>query len=99
MVIGEGLRLALADLTPEHPARESLKEVEKAVLHGASLTRQMLTFSGKHESSRNLVKLDRVVAETLGLLRATIPRTLRSRPGSTRRRLRSWLTPPSSSRW
>jgi signal transduction histidine kinase len=51
--------------------------VEKAVLHGASLTRQILTFSGQHESSRKLVKLDRVVAEALGLLRASLPRTVR----------------------
>jgi PAS domain S-box-containing protein len=77
MVIGEGLSLALCDLGPDHPARESLKSVEKAAKHGASLTRQMLTFSGQHESSRKPVKLDRVVAEALGLLRASLPRTVR----------------------
>jgi PAS domain S-box-containing protein len=77
MVIGEGLNLALSDLGPDHPARESLKDVEKAVVHGSSLTRQMLTFSGQHECSRKLVKLDRVVAEALGLLRASLPRTVR----------------------
>ncbi len=67
MVIGEGLRQGLEDLGPDHPAREALKGVETAVMHGASLTRQMLTFSGQQESSRKLVKLDRVVAEALGV--------------------------------
>ena len=81
MVIGGGLRLALEDLGPDHPARDPLKEVESAVMHGASLTRQMLTFSGQHESSRKLVKLDRVVAEALGLLRASLPRTVRIETG------------------
>jgi PAS domain S-box-containing protein len=76
MVIGEGLRLAQADLPPNHPACESLKAVENATHHGASLTRQMLTFSGRQESIRKLVKLDRVVADPLGLLRATLPRTV-----------------------
>jgi PAS domain S-box-containing protein len=75
-VIGSGVQLALSELPPEHPARPPLADVEQAAAHGAELTRQILTFSRGDRPRRTIVELDRVVAEALALLRASIPRAV-----------------------
>ena len=76
-VIASGAEIARRALSPDHPAYDPLTEVMQATAHGTELTRQILTFSRQHELRRQVVKLDLVIAEALGLLRATIPRTVR----------------------
>jgi PAS domain S-box-containing protein len=76
MVVGGNVTIALEALAAGHPAREALTEVDRAISRGADLVRQLLTFSRRDEPQRRPVKLQPLVAETLSLLRVTIPRTV-----------------------
>ena len=68
--------LAKEDLTPEHPARESLDEIAQASRRAADLVGQILTFSRQREQERGPLHLDAVVAEALKLLRASLPSSI-----------------------
>jgi len=60
-------------LAPDHPTREYLAEIEKASQRASDLVRQILTFTRHQEPRRQPVKLAPLVAETLKLLRSTLP--------------------------
>jgi signal transduction histidine kinase len=75
-VAGAAVQLALSELPSAHPARQSLADAERATRHGAELTRQLLTFSRQEKPRRTMVRLDLVVPGAVGLLRASIPRTV-----------------------
>jgi len=71
--ISGNTKLALSELSAEHPARENLSEIEKGSSRATKLVRQILTFSRQDGPKRETVKLTRVVEEALKLLRAGLP--------------------------
>jgi PAS domain S-box-containing protein len=52
---------------------EALSLVAEASARGAELVRQILAFSSRHPRKRELVRLERVIARALGLLRTSLP--------------------------
>lgn len=64
--------LALQDLPPDSPARESLEEIEKSARRSADLTRQLLTFARKQTISPRILDLNDTVAGMLKMLRRLI---------------------------
>jgi PAS domain S-box-containing protein len=66
-----------ADVVPEdHPLSESLREIRTASLRARDLVRQILTFSRRSEQQTAPVDLRALTAESLRLMRATIPSTV-----------------------
>ena len=63
--------LALLDLPPSAPARQSLSEIELASRRAAELCRQMLAYSGKGKFVLERLDLSRVVREMGQLLEVT----------------------------
>jgi PAS domain S-box-containing protein len=70
------LALARCDLTPEHPAIESLDEITHATRRAASLVKQILTFSQQETPQRTSISIGDVMKEALGFMRATLPKTV-----------------------
>jgi PAS domain S-box-containing protein len=73
LAISGNTTLALEDLPPEHPARSSLFEVERASRRAADLVRRILSFSRKEEPRSETLYLQPVIEEALKLLRPTLP--------------------------
>ena len=71
--------LAKEDLTPGHPARESLGEIALAGRRAADLVGQILTFSRQREQERAPLHVEAVVTEALRLLRASLPSSIEIR--------------------
>ena len=71
------LSIALAELEPRHPARESLLEIEKASERATDLVKQILSFSRQDTPKRQLVRPADIVIEAMKLLKATTPATIR----------------------
>jgi PAS domain S-box-containing protein len=69
-------KLALDDLAPSHPAAQSLQQIRKAGLRGREMVQQILTFARRRPRKLTACDLRDLVDETLGLLRATVPRTV-----------------------
>ena len=66
--------LALMDLPPEAPSRVALEQIALAARRAASLTHQMLAYSGRGTFAREPLQLGEVVAEMVQLLEAAIPK-------------------------
>jgi PAS domain S-box-containing protein len=64
--------LALMDLAPESPARENLREIDKASSRAAELCRQMLAYAGKGRFVVESINLSRLVEELTRLLYVSI---------------------------
>jgi len=64
--------LALADLSPESPLRETLEGIETAALRAGELTNQMLAYSGKGRFVVEPLDLSDLVEEMAHLLEASI---------------------------
>ena len=75
IVLGHG-DLALADPGDVDAVRESLQEIRTASLRARDLVRQILTFSRRTERELAPVDLTALAAESLRLLRATLPATV-----------------------
>lgn len=73
LAITGNTQLALEDLAPEHPARSSLSEIERASRRAAELVRRILAFSRKEEPKTEVQFLQPLVEEALKLLRPTLP--------------------------
>ena len=65
--------LAKADLDEDHPAQESLKEIDRAARRARNLVRQILTFSRNAPPQRIPLKLTDAVRDAVRLLRVTLP--------------------------
>jgi PAS domain S-box-containing protein len=61
--------LVLGSLADEDPVRGDIEEIKRASDRGASITRQLLTFSGKHPRKQQLVDLNQTVRGVERLLR------------------------------
>jgi PAS domain S-box-containing protein len=65
--------LAKMDLGDQHPITPNLEQVLKASQRAKEIIQQILTFSRRQELKRELINLERVVQETVKLIRPTIP--------------------------
>lgn len=65
---------ALMDLVPEHPAWESVRQIESAARRAADLTSQILTYSGRARSTLRPVELSALVREMSPILEPAISR-------------------------
>jgi PAS domain S-box-containing protein len=66
--------LALLDLPPDSPARDSIQQVQIASRRAAELTGQMLAYSGRGRFIVEPVWLNMLIAEMTTLLHASIPK-------------------------
>ena len=64
--------LALMDLSPVSPARQSLAEIKKASLRAADLAKQMLAYSGKGKFVVEPLDLSEVVEEMAHILEVSV---------------------------
>ena len=71
--------LAVQDVGPEHPAKESLREIEKAGARAKELVRRIMAFGRPKEPHLGQIDLASVVQEVLRLLRSTLPATVELR--------------------
>jgi len=65
---------ALMDLTPEHPAWESVRQIEAAARRSADLTAQILTYSGHAQANLHTLDLSALVREMGPLLEPAVSR-------------------------
>ncbi|MBC8204275.1 PAS domain S-box protein [bacterium] len=68
MVVLGHADLALMEISPHSPVRESLQEIEKAARRAADLSRQMLAYSGKGRFLLEHINLNELVLEMAHLL-------------------------------
>jgi PAS domain S-box-containing protein len=68
--------LALEDLPPGSRARSCLERVLKASTRARELVRQILTFSRRGERCLRVLRVEAVVAESLKLLEASLPKNV-----------------------
>ncbi|MBI5509905.1 MAG: response regulator [Deltaproteobacteria bacterium] len=67
--------LALMDMPADAPARVAVQQIAFAARRAATLTNQMLAYSGRGTLARETMSLPEVVGEMLQLLQASIPKT------------------------
>jgi PAS domain S-box-containing protein len=67
------LELARLDIEPGHPVIASLDAMDAAARRATDLIRQILTFSRKQPSQRAAIALAPVIADSVRLLRASLP--------------------------
>jgi PAS domain S-box-containing protein len=74
LAISGNARLAVQELSQEHPAQVSLHEVTRAVHRASSIVNQILLFSRREdEPTHGPVQLHLLIEEALSLLRASVP--------------------------
>lgn len=71
-IIGNA-QLATLDLDPAHPAAEAVDQILVASRRASQMVRQILTFARQESRERRRVDLEPIVAESVRLLRATLP--------------------------
>lgn len=65
------------DLSPEHPARESLQEIKRAAKRATYLVQQIVAFARKQQQPGEVVDIPELVDEILRLLKSTLPANVR----------------------
>ena len=65
--------LALEDVDPAHPARESLEQIDRSSWRAADLVQQLLAVSRPATLERSRVHLSTIIREDTPLLRAMLP--------------------------
>jgi two-component system cell cycle sensor histidine kinase/response regulator CckA len=68
--------LALEDISPDSPARQSIQDAIAAGKRAAQLTQQMLAYSGRGRFVVDRIDLSRYIREEVPLIQAAIPRTV-----------------------
>jgi two-component system cell cycle sensor histidine kinase/response regulator CckA len=68
MVISSYAELMLDSLTPQHPLRRNVDEIQKASRRAADLTRQLLAFGRKQMQSLQLLDLNVIIEEVAKML-------------------------------
>ncbi|WP_382162313.1 PAS domain-containing protein [Hydrogenophaga sp. ANAO-22] len=71
------LVLAREDLGEQHPAQESLTEINRAAIRARQLVQQILTFSRRQTQEMVRQPLTPLVEEALGLMRSLLPASLK----------------------
>ena len=89
-------------LAENAPAGSPLKRYADNVLSGANrasgLVEQILSYSRSQRGKRAPVELGRIVAETLELVRGSLPTASRWKSSGRRAKYSSWAMPRSSTR-
>jgi PAS domain S-box-containing protein len=67
------VEVARLDVDPGHPVVASLDAISTAARRASDLVRQILTFSRKQPSQRSVIALAPVIADSVRLLRASLP--------------------------
>lgn len=70
-------QLALQDLAPGHPAVQSVEQIRKAGLRGRDMVQQILTFARRRPKRPVRCDVGELVDETLGLVRPTVPTSVK----------------------
>ena len=93
------LVLAREDVGAQHPAQESLAEINRAAIRARQLVQQILTFSRRQTQEMQRQPLKPLVEEALGLMRSLLPAGLKlvTRLPSSKA-CRCWPTPPRCNR-
>jgi signal transduction histidine kinase/ActR/RegA family two-component response regulator len=68
--------IALLELAPDHAISDNLKQVLKAGNRAKELVHQILTFSRQSSQSSHSIRIQPIVQETLGLLRASLSKNI-----------------------
>ncbi len=71
--------LALMQLAPEAPARETVRAIEAAAIRSAELTKQLLAYSGRGKFVIEPLDLSHLAAEMSHILGVTIPKKVKVR--------------------
>jgi len=69
--------MALQDVGPDHPLRDSLEEIRKAAVHSADLTRQLLAFARRQTVAPRVLDLNQTVQGMLKMLQRMIGEEVR----------------------
>ena len=72
-VILGNLTLAREDVGPDHPAQESLNEINRASVRARHLVQQILAFSRRQTQELKQQEMQPLVQETLTMMRALLP--------------------------
>jgi nitrogen-specific signal transduction histidine kinase len=67
------LSMARATLGPQHPVQAELREVERAALRAATLTKRISSFSRPRAQVFELMRIEAAAQESLSLLRCSLP--------------------------
>ncbi|MGD8243412.1 MAG: histidine kinase dimerization/phospho-acceptor domain-containing protein, partial [Desulfobacterales bacterium] len=73
------VEMALMDIPESNPVRDNLDQVLKASQRARELVRQILTFSRKDVGLQKTQRLEPLVAESLALIRASLPTSIEIR--------------------
>ncbi len=76
IIIGN-IELTIDEVPDWNPGRLNLEEAKLACLRAKDVVRQLLNFSRKSEHKRKPVKIHSIITESIALLRASIPTTIR----------------------
>jgi len=78
MIINGYTEIAMEQELPhDHPARDSMKQVHKATRRARELVQQILAFARQREHEMVQVRVTPIIKETLKLLRASLPATIK----------------------
>lgn len=69
--------LAQLDVVTETPAGQDLERVLKAAQRGSGLVKKILTFSRPSQEGFQYIKIEDVVRDAVGLLKASLPRNIK----------------------
>jgi PAS domain S-box-containing protein len=69
--------LAVTELPPSHPARDSLAHIAMATERATALTKQILSFSRRGETGKDPIDMGRLTNDAMAMMRATLPATIR----------------------
>lgn len=73
LAIRGNAQLAIDDLTADHPAMDSIYEIQRAAIRASDLVQRILAFSRPEAAERERVHVAVVADEALRLMRATLP--------------------------
>ncbi|MBN2723225.1 MAG: PAS domain S-box protein, partial [Deltaproteobacteria bacterium] len=68
--------LALLELSPTNPARNSVRQIERAAIKSADLCKQMLAYSGKGRFLLHTVNISTLIDEMTHLLEASLQKNI-----------------------
>ncbi|MDJ0783649.1 MAG: PAS domain S-box protein [Desulfosarcinaceae bacterium] len=75
-IIMGNTELAMEDIPDDHPAKLFLRKIHVSSHRASEITRQLLNFSRSTPEERQPLDLVPVVSEALGMMRASIPKTI-----------------------
>ena len=78
MIINGYTEIAMEqELPDDHPARDSMEQVHKAASRARELVQQILAFARQREHEMIQIRVTPIIKETLKLLRASLPATIK----------------------